>query len=97
MTPNQFMVFFQGDNAVNGGAGNPFGDGLRCAGGNVVRLNAPTMSDAAGSADTTGITISVTGGVSSGDTRRYQGWYRDPGGPCGSGFNLTNGYEVNWL
>ena len=97
MTPNQFMVFFQGNNAVNGGAGNPFGDGLRCAGGNVVRLNAPIMSDGAGSADTTGITISVTGGVFSGDTKRYQGWYRDPGGPCGSGFNLTNGYEVNWL
>ena len=24
-------------------------------------------------------------------------WYRDPtSGPCGTGFNLTNGLEVTW-
>jgi hypothetical protein len=33
-----------------------------------------------------------------GDIRRYQAWFRDPfGGPCGSGFNLSNGYEIVWL
>ena len=37
------------------------------------------------------------GGVAVGDLLRYQLWYRDPGGPCGSSFNFTNGYEVTWL
>jgi len=26
--------------------------------------------------------------------RRFQVWYRDLVGPCGSGFNPTNGVEV---
>jgi hypothetical protein len=29
--------------------------------------------------------------------KRYQAWYRDPAGsPCGSQFNLSNGYEISW-
>ena len=38
-----------------------------------------------------------SGGWSSGDTRYFQVWYRDPiGGPCGSGFNLTSGVEATF-
>ena len=33
-------------------------------------------------------------GIVAGATVHFQGWYRDPAGPCGSGFNLTNGYSV---
>ena len=29
-------------------------------------------------------------------TWNYQGWYRDSQGPCGTGFNLTNGLSVTW-
>jgi hypothetical protein len=37
------------------------------------------------------------GGWISGDTRYFQTWYRDPsGGPCGAGFNLTNGMELTF-
>lgn len=87
-------LYFQGNNAINGGEGNPFGDGLRCAGSQVVRLEVQFSS--AGSSSTT-ISIAAKGGVSVGDTRRYQYWYRDTGGsPCGSGFNLSNGYEITW-
>jgi hypothetical protein len=45
----------------------------------------------------TNIDIAQKGGVAAGDTKRYQCWYRDPStSPCGTAFNLTNGYELTW-
>ena len=93
--PGQTGLYFQADYAVNGGNGNLFGDGLRCAGGSLVRLQV-LMADGAGNSSTT-IDIATKGGVSAGQTKRYQLWYRDPVmSPCGMFFNLTNGYEVAW-
>jgi hypothetical protein len=90
-------LFFQGNNAVNSGAGNPFGDGLRCAGGNVVRLEVRFANAGNGFQAQSSISISSKGGVSAGQTKRYQYWYRDSGSsPCGSLFNLSNGYELVW-
>ena len=95
LVPGQPGLYFQGDNAVNGGAGAAFGDGLRCAGGAVVRLQVRTAS-AAGTSSTSAA-LGATGGVQAGQTKRYQLWYRDPAGsPCGTGFNLSNGLEVVW-
>ena len=92
---NQPGLYFQGDNAVAGGNGVVFGDGLRCAGGNVARIQIVTASAAGNSATTA--SVPTAGGVSPGDLRRYQLWYRDPSiGPCGTSFNLTNGIEVVW-
>ena len=88
-------LYFQGNNAINSGNGNPFGDGLRCAGGGVIRLQV-RFADSAGTSATS-IDIGAKGGVSAGDVRRYQLWYRDPGtSPCNSLFNLSNGYEIAW-
>jgi len=96
--PNNSGLFFQANNAVNGGDGLPFGDGLRCAGGNVIRLQVRFANSSGISA--TGIAIGLKGGVSAGDVRRYQYWYRNISNPpCGAGvndFNLTNGYEITW-
>ncbi len=93
--PNQPGLYFQGDNAVNGGAGVGFGDGLRCVGGSIVRLEI-VFSDAAGFS-TTSPGIGASGGVSAGDVKRYQLWARDPGSsPCGGQFNLSNGVEITW-
>ena len=93
--PNQPGLYFQGNNAVNSGAGVAFGDGLRCVGGSITRLQI-VFSDAAGnSATTTG--LGALGGVSAGDVKRYQLWARDPNtSPCGGHFNLSNGVEINW-
>ena len=77
------------------GHGVPFGDGLRCVGRNMVRLGVQTP-DSAGSA-IWGPDLGTSGAWAAGDTRYFQVWYRDVAGPCGSGFNLTNGMEVLFL
>lgn len=96
LVPSQPGLLFQGDVAVNGGAGVIFGDGLRCAGTNVVRLevvNSSALGESLFSVD-----ISTAGGVSAGDSRAYQLWYRDPtGSPCGTGFNTSNGVQATWV
>ena len=100
LAPNQPGLYFQGDNAIANGDGMIFGDGLRCAGSNVLRLQTVTASGVGTSG--TSIPIAGTVGVVPGETKRYQLWYRDNSGgqPCGAGvndFNLSNGYEIAWL
>jgi len=95
LVPGQPGVYFQGSDAIDGGHGSPFGDGLRCAGGEITRIEIAT-ADEGGISHTT-VDVAAEGGVSAGQTRRYQLWYRDPAGsPCGRGFNLTNGIEIEW-
>lgn len=90
--PSQPALLFAGQDRVDGGDGAPFGDGLRCAGTAVVRLG---VQAAGGDGEATwGPGLAPAGGWSAGDTRRFQVWYRDPIGICGSGFNLSNGAEV---
>jgi hypothetical protein len=95
LVPNQQALYFQGQQALNGGDGIFFGDGLRCAGGGVIRLEV-AFADAFGECHTTTDLI-AKGGVQQGDTRYYQLWYRDPSTTvCGSGFNLSHGIEVTF-
>jgi len=91
----QPALLFEAVEALNNGDGFTFGDGLRCAGVNLVRLQIRTP-DAVG-AVTFGPGLAPIGGWSSGQTKHFQAWYRDPGGsPCGSSFNLTNGVEITF-
>jgi hypothetical protein len=95
LVPSQPGLYFQGNNATGNAAGITFGDGLRCAGGGVIRLQV-RFADTTGSSNSS-IDIPTSGGVLAGQTKRYQVWYRDPNStPCGLGFNLTNGIEVVW-
>jgi len=95
LLPGQPALLFAGLNAVNNGDGVTFGDGLRCAGGSVVRLGV-RVPDAQGEASW-GPGLSGQGGWSGGDRRFVQAWYRDPnGGPCGFGFNLSNGLDITF-
>ncbi|HIG11882.1 MAG: endonuclease [bacterium] len=93
--PSQPGLFFQGTAALNGGQGVPFGDGLRCVGGAVIRLQ---VAFANGFGDTsTTANVGLVGGATAGSTMHYQWWYRDPASsPCGNGFNLSQAYEVLW-
>ena len=94
--PNNFGIFFGANNQTNGGNGTVFGDGLRCAGGALVRMTSPTMASG-NTAVLPAPAETLDVGAAANMTRNYQYWYRDPGGPCGTVFNLTNGYSIDWL
>jgi hypothetical protein len=99
LPPGVPALFVQGTARESGGAGSPFGDGLRCAGGMLVRL--ATKRAAGGSCaypDPGDASISVRGLVAAPGLRTYQVWYRNAAPFCASdGFNLTQGLAVNWL
>ena len=38
----------------------------------------------------------ANGGIDPGATWYFQAWYRNPGGPCGTNFNLSNGLRVTF-
>ncbi len=99
-TPNNFALFFQGNNKVSGGNGIPFNDGLRCAGGNVQRIRTkptdPNGDVSYGPYVGDPPISSVTDAQPWSGPRTYQVWYRDPGGPCGTLSNTTNGFLVFW-
>lgn len=89
--PNTPGVFFGG----NGGNGSfPFGNGLRCVTGDIVRIKT-VFCDGTGSA-TSGPGIAAKEGLSAGDVRYYQFWYRDIIGPCGAAYNTSSGFRVQW-
>jgi len=90
-TPGQF---FQGAVPVSAGQGAIFGDGLRCAAGQVQRLQLVFASGQGEASSSTSVV--AAGGPLPGQTRYYQWWYRDLGGPCGSGFNLSNAVRISW-
>ena len=95
--PGKAGIFYYGTAAVQ----VPFGDGFRCAGGSVSRLRPVVIVDPAGFAQLTpdfeaAPLGSGPGMVVAGDTRYFQYWFRDPAGPGGSGFNLTNGQQVTF-
>lgn len=94
--PSTSGLYFQGTTDLTPGL--VWGDGLRCTGGVVRRLQV-RFADAEGASSTT-IPIAAAGGVSAGETRYYQLWYRsNVAPPCGSGvndFNSSNGYRITW-
>lgn len=96
LLPNQPGLLFFGDNQIAGGNGALFGDGLRCAGNNVIRRG--TMSPDANGEASWGPGLLAGTSVVAGDTKYWQLWYRDPagGGTCGSAFNLTNALTVSY-
>ena len=93
---SQAALLFTGTSRIQSGAGLPFGDGLRCAGGQIRRLGV-RLPGPDGAADWDFGGLASGNGWSAGEVRTYQVWYRDSNSsPCGSGYNLTNGLEVTF-
>ena len=108
--PNVTSLFLQGNNVLASGA--IFGDGVRCAGGQLLRLNSPggTQSNASGTVvypnATFPLPVSARAAqlgqpISPGQTRWYQTYYRDSdlafcAAPPGNSWNVTHGFELVW-
>ena len=87
---NKVGIFLQGSSTIN----VPFADGILCTGSPLKRLEAIVL-DASGTGNSTASVV-LAGNVSPGQTRTYQFWFRDSQGPCATGSNLSNGYEITW-
>ena len=95
--PQQFGLFFYGPDQIQ----LPFGDGFRCVGGGVYRLSPASLTDMFGilarQVDFNEDPAASGGGaIHPGSTWNFQFWYRDPAGPGGSGFNLTEGLSAEF-
>jgi Tol biopolymer transport system component len=102
--PSSFGIPLQGSAAI---AATNFGDGLRCAGGTLVRLfvksavggviTAPQGGDPTISARSAALGDTIPIGA----TRIYQVYYRDPDpvfcpGPTGNTFNVSGAVAIAW-
>jgi hypothetical protein len=98
MPASSSVLYFQGTTQVGGGGGAAFGDGLRCAGGAVVRLGTKMNVGGASQYPAAGdLSVSVRGQVTTPGTRQYQVWYRNAAAFCQPDtYNLTNGLTIVW-
>ncbi len=102
---NSLTIFLQGSSVLTTPA--VFGDGLRCAGGELKRLYVKSavggIATAPAAADP-GIRVqsaNLGAPIAPGSTRHYQAYYRDPNpsfcpSPQGNAFNSTNGVTIFW-
>ncbi len=97
---SKWTLFFQANNNVDG-SGLFLGDGLRCAGGGLIRLQTK-KTDMSGNASSGPMVISSRSAsfghpIAAGETLYYQWWFRDVNGsPCGTESNTSNGYAITW-
>jgi hypothetical protein len=91
-------LVLRGTTLVNGGNGNPVGDGLLCTSGSTLRSQVQNTN---GAGNTTFSNFKGqpfgTYAVGIGVPTYYQYWYRDPANTCsGQGFNFSNAWEATW-
>jgi len=87
---NKSGLFYYGPNQIQ----SPFGDGSRCVGGSTQRL--PVFQTDGVGYGTYQPNLQTLPNIVSGGTQNFQFWYRDPMGPGGSGFNLSDGLSVTF-
>jgi Tol biopolymer transport system component len=102
--PSALSVLLEGSETL---APNPFGDGLSCIGGGVLRLNAVQASAGEAVIPAPGQPSISASSAARGDplhyglVRIYQVYYRDPDpnfcpGPSGGGGNLSSALAITW-
>jgi len=90
---NKLAVFLQGSATAQ----VPFGDGFLCVGGSFGRLQPAVFTSAAGTASLpVDFDVAPAAFVTPSSTWHFQFWYRDPTGPGGSGYNLSDGLSVTF-
>jgi hypothetical protein len=102
--PTATSVVLQGDALI--GSGTTFGQGVRCAGGTLVRLYTKTaasgsiVAPSAGDPTVSARSAALGDTIVAGQTRWYLVYYRDPnvlgGCPVSSTFNATQGQAIAW-
>jgi len=99
--PPSTVLFFQGTAIPGGGSGLPFGDGIRCIAGSVIRLGTSTASGGTAAYPAGAqLPIAVRGLIPSGGSvlRYYGAWYRNAAVFCTtSTFNYANAISVSWV
>jgi hypothetical protein len=104
MLPNSLCVYLQGDVQIGSSV---FGDGVRCVGGQLLRLAVKSASSGASQFPEAGdLSISARSAalgdvIPAGGVRYYQTYYRDPSSsfcpaPSGNTWNVTNGVAITW-
>lgn len=97
-TPGEFGLFYYGAGQIQA----PFGDGFRCVGAGGVgtaRIN-PAQPVVAGGTYSRSIDFTAfpfgsgTSAITAGSSWNFQYWFRDPAGPGGNGFNLSDGLNA---
>jgi len=98
--PGEFGLFYYGPDQVS----LPFGDGTQCVGAGtrgLFRLHPPIRAAFDGLVlrlldFTVPPAGSGPGAISAGESWNFQYWFRDPLGPGGSGFNLSDGLQATF-
>lgn len=96
---NQFGLCFMGPSTIDNA---PLGDGLRCVDSPLYRFGIRSTGSAGRFDSGPGLVaygdqaFDSLGHIFSGQTWYFQAWYRDPGGPCGAGSNLTSALAVTF-
>ncbi len=91
--PDKVGLFFYGPNQIEA----PFGEGFRCVGGSIFRLNPTALANGAGE----GLRVidyedppQPEGRINPGSTWNFQYWYRDAATP--GLFNLSDGLQASF-
>ncbi|MCB9914355.1 MAG: right-handed parallel beta-helix repeat-containing protein [Planctomycetes bacterium] len=91
---NQNGIYFMGTNLLNGGVGLAFGDGLRCT--NAIKRFSVQNAGPQGVMTLANPAALAPAEIGAGATRLFQVWFRDPSGPCGTGWNTSNAYRITF-
>ncbi|MCC6409875.1 MAG: hypothetical protein IT453_22165 [Planctomycetes bacterium] len=98
MPNNVNGILFMGD---DWNLPTPFKDGARCVYGSIFRY--PVQSSGPTGSMTFGPGLAAyssgwpLGTITAGSTWYFQGWYRNQTGPCGTGTNLSNAVQVDFV